>query len=371
MSQLESLFLVVLVIYLAQCLHWVTPGAAVFVLRIRGRGKRKRGGFVWSALKLEGFLASPFPPLSPLTAAAWPAFQLDPDGIAFPESEGESLFLPWEKVNVTRSDSRLLCNGKTAFRGSEAQVLACFTLLQQLRSAARPQRETMLGRWLRQAMNARRVARRLEVFSRRLRWLRVLVNLQFFFLFFVAPFVFARTGTTILWRVILFLLGLSLLIALEFWTAHRKLYPQGGSSRLKAMVTIVLSPVAAIRACDVLARDLLAGSHPVAVAGGLLEGEEFDEFAGEQLRLCQFAGQPDKWYQRTLAGLMSQAIKQAGTRPDTLLRPAERQEGCVAYCPRCLSQYVKDTRSCADCGFDKLVPFKGAAARTLKRGGTD
>lgn len=362
MSELQSLVLVVLVIYLVQCLHWVTPGAAVFVLRFRGRGKRKRSGFVWSALGTEGFLASPFPPLSPLTVATWPAFQLDPDGIAIPQSEGDPLFLPWEGLAVTHSDSRLLCNGKPAFRGGEAQVLASFALLQRLRSVARSERAKMLERWLVQAMSARRVARRLRVFSGRSRWLRVLVNLQFAFLFLAVPMLFARAGTGILWRVILFLLGLSALIALEFWTVHRRLYP-GASTRLKSAVTIVLSPVAAIRACDVLARDLLTGYHPVAAAGGLLPAGEFAEFAGEQLRLCRFGGQHDKWYQQTLAKLMSQAIKQTGTRPETLLRPAERYEGCVVYCPRCLAQYVKDAGRCADCGFAGLVPFKGAAAK--------
>jgi len=123
----------------------------------------------------------------------------------------------------------------------------------------------------------------------------------------------------------------------------------------------VLSPVAAIRACDALARDLLVGYHPLAAAGILPSGE-FAEFAGEQLRLCRFTGRPDKWYQQTLAKLMNQAIKEAGARPEALLRPAERQDGCVAYCPRCLAQYVKDAGRCVDCGFTGLVSFKGAAA---------
>src|SRR5262249_37546141 len=149
-------------------------------------------------------------------------------------------------------------------RGSEAQVLGYFALLQQLRSAGRPQRASMLERWLGQGMSARSAARRLQMFSGRARWLRVLVNLQFAFLFLAAPLLFAWTGTGILWRALLFLLGLSALIALEFWGAHRKLYPEAGSTRLKAVVTIVLSPVAAIRACDVLARDLLIGCHPLA-----------------------------------------------------------------------------------------------------------
>jgi hypothetical protein len=364
MSELESLFLAVLVIYLVQCLYWVTPGSAVFVLNSRGRGKRKRGGFAWSALRTEGYLALPVPPLSPLMVAAWPAFQLDAEGIAIPEPQGEPLFLPWENLVIAHSDSKVTCNGHPVFRGSEEQVVACFGLMKQLQSASPPARRPMIERWIERAMRARHVARRIRIFAGRSRWLRLLANLQFIALFLLVPLVLVRFSSGLLWRVIVFVLALSALIALEFWTTHKKFFPNAGSTRLKSAVTILLSPVAAIRACDVIARDLLSGCHPLAVAGGVLRGEEFDNFAGEQLRPCRFSGQPGKWYQQILAKRMEQAIREAGTRPDSLLRPAQRDEGCVVYCPLCLSQYVKDADSCVDCGFEGLVPFK-----SIKRSG--
>src|SRR5262245_10895032 len=110
MSPVESLFLVVVVIYLIQCISWVTPGASVFALSFRRRGKRKPRGFVWSALRTEGFLASPFPPLTPLAVVAWPSSQLDPKGITVLPDQGEPLFFPWENLTLAHSESRVLAN---------------------------------------------------------------------------------------------------------------------------------------------------------------------------------------------------------------------------------------------------------------------
>ena len=367
MSPLESLFLVVVVIYLIQCLSWVTPGASVFALSFRGRGKHKPRGFVWSALRTEGFLAGPFPPLTPLTVVAWPSFQLDPQGITVLPDQGDPVFLPWQNVTLAHTESRVLCNDRAVFRGSEAHVLAHFTLLQSLQRAALPQRGPMIERSFSRAMSASAVERRLKVFARRSCWLRIFANLQFTFLFLMVPLAFAAFGPRILWRIILLVLAMSAFIALEFWTSHRKLFPEAGGARWKAVVTIVLSPVAAVRACDVLARDLLGRSHPLAAAAGLLPPPEFAALAGEQLRRCRFSGQPDRWYQQTLGKFMERAIRQKGVRPETLLRPARRDQGCIVYCPRCLAQYTRDVGTCADCGFENVVAFtKESAGRATR-----
>jgi hypothetical protein len=357
MSELESLFLVVLAIYLVECLYWVTPGTSVFALNFRGKGKRRPRGFVWSALKTEGFLAWPLPPLSPLAVAAWPAFQLDSEGITVPNTQGEAHFLSWDELAITRTDSKLLCNEEAAFRGSENQVRAYSAVLQRLQRLPQAGRGAMIQRWLGKALRIESASRRLRVFAARSRLLGILANLQLVFLFLVAPLAFGRIGPAVLWRIILFLFTLSTLIALEFRAAHKRLFPKAGNTRLKAAVTIALSPVAAIRARDVLARDLFAGFHPVAVAAATLPASEFATFASEQLRLCRFAGHPDKWYPKTLAKLIDERLRQVGLRPEELLRPAQRESGCVAYCPQCLAQYIKDRGGCTDCGFERLVPF--------------
>lgn len=354
-TELLSLFLIVLVIYVVQCICWVSPRSVVFGLDFRGRGKRSRQGIILNALETAGILANPFPPLTPLLAVQWPAFEVTPDGIQFESKEGEAISIPWEKLKVTHSETRLRCNGSLAFKGSEFQVLQYVELLGQLQQARRGQRGQMIQEWVGKMMNRQAASRRLRIFALRTRWLRIVAILQFVFLFLLVPLSFARFGTLIVWRLIVMLVVISIAITVDLWIVHKSLFPKAGEHRFKSASITLLSPIAAIRACDVVARDLLSGYHPVAVAAAVLPVEEFRRFAGEQLRLCRFGDYLDKQYQATLQKAMERAIRHEGVDPEELLRPPEREGDCVVYCPRCLAQYTKQREGCSDCGFEKLL----------------
>jgi hypothetical protein len=361
MSELGSLFLVVLLLYLLQCVHWVSPDSAVFSLNCRGRGKQKRHGFVWSAWDTAGFLAGPWPPLAPIVVTNWPAFQPDAATLGVPQANGEHTFRPWSELVFTHSDNKLLCNGKPVFKGSEAQVARCAALLEQLQRAGKPERQGVVLRWLHEAMNTRTPARRLAVFTGRSRLLRVLANVQLVMLFLALPMAFIRFGPGVLWRVAVVIVAISAAITLEFWTLHRRLFSDASSARFKSALTIMLSPVAAIRACDMVARDLLSEFHPLAVAAVILPTDEFRYFAGEHLRLNRFGAPTSQWYRENLGKLMERLILQRKIAPEELLRPAEPDSGAIAYCPRCLAQYVKIPGACTDCGFGQVVRFERAS----------
>ena len=124
----------------------------------------------------------------------------------------------------------------------------------------------------------------------------------------------------------------------------------------------LLSPLAAIRATDVVARDLLSSYHALAVAGAVLPAEEFRKFAGEQLRLCRLRDYSDPWYREAVEKAMEQALRQKGVSPAEVMQPPEQEGGCVIYCPRCLAQYTKERQECSDCGYEKLEPFARSLA---------
>lgn len=360
-TELISLFLLVLLIYLVQCICWVNPRSIMFTLGLGGRGQRKRQGYVWSSLHTAGVLAGPFPPLTPLVAAQWPSFELTPDGIQFLGKDGDDVSVPWETLRLVHSESKLKCNGSVVFQGSEVQVQQYVALLGSLGAAQRQRRAQIIQDWQRRMLNTQAASRRVKVYTGRSLWLKLLANLQFVFLFVLLPLGFYWLGTVIWWRALLIVLVLSLTITLEFWTLHKLLFPSAKEQRFKTAAVTVLSPVAAIRACDVAARDLLAGYHPLAVAVAILPADDFRRFAGEQLRLCRFGDYLDKQYQAGLLKAMEQAIRQNKLNPQDLLRAPEPEEGCVVYCPRCLAQYNKTRDECADCGFEKLAAFDRVA----------
>lgn len=363
MNELLSLLIIVFLVYLLQCIIWVSPRAIVFTLGVRGRGRRRYQGFVWNALDTAGLLANPFPPLPPLLVVQWPDFEITPDCIQFPNKEGATVSIPWKKLKITHSDSKLFCNGLPAFKGSDLQVAFYVELLGRLLQARHPHREQIIQEWVRKAMNTQTAARRIRIFAGKARWVRIIANVQFVFLFLLVPLGFEKFGTGILWRVILMLLAIDVALTLEFWTLHKSTFTQAQSQsqskdqRFKSALTILLSPLSAIRACDAAARDLLSGYHPLAAAGALLPAEEFQQFAREQFRLCRFGNYSSERYQAILQKGMERAIRQQKLGPDELMRPPEPQSGCVVYCPRCLAQYTKQRTECTDCGYEGLELF--------------
>lgn len=360
-TELVFLFLILLLIYVIQCICWVTPNSIVFSLGVRGHGKRRRQGYIWNARDTAGLLANPLPPLTPLFAAEWPAFELNLDGIQFLDNSvagREPVSIPWENLKLAHSESRLKCNGSVAFKGSEVQVLQYVALLSDLRVASRDRRMEIIQDWQRKMMSIQVASRRVRIFAGRSPWLRILANLQFFFLFLLLPLGFYWFGTMIWWRALLVLIVLSIAITLEFWSLHKMLFSSAKEQRFKTAAVAVLSPVAAIRACDVIARDLLSGYHPLAAAGAILPAGDLRRFAGEQLRLCCFGDYLDKQYQAGLQKAMEQAIRKNKLDPQELLRPPEAESGCVIYCPRCLAQFTKAREECSDCGYESLAAFE-------------
>ena len=357
MTELGTLFLVVLAVYVVQCICWVSPDSAVFVLNFRGRGKRKGEGFVWSALDIAAFFANPFPPLSPLLVTHWPGFQLNPDSILFIGSKGETVAIPWEKLVVSHSGPKLLCNGTRVFKGDETQIQSYSELLQQIRQAKRAQREQIIQKWLRTSVNMESAARRVKVFHRRSLWLKVVSNLQFFFLFLLLPLAITAFVPRILWLAIFTVVATSILIAVDFWSLHRELLAKAKDARFKSTLTIMLSPISAIRACDPICHDLVANYHPVAVAGAICPDAEFAALAGEHLRGSKFGVFANQWYQKKLQDSIERVVRQRGLEMEQLLVPAVQTSGCVLYCPRCLAQYVTKRAECADCGYETLTAF--------------
>lgn len=368
MSEAGGLFAIVLLVYLAQCLLWVAPGTLVFSIGIRTTGARKKQGFIWNAFDLAGVMGNPLPPLPPLAVAEWPDFQLEPDRFCHTRREGAPLSILWEDLGVKVADSRLLCNGVPVLKGNEAQMARYAELLRQLVKLKRSRRERAIEEWLRKSADPKGPTETMTVFRRQSVGLRIVTNLEFFLVFLIVPLAFRSMGTRALWPALAALVAVAASITLEFWTLHRKFFPKAAfpgatGARFKSALTILLSPVAAVRACDIVSRDLLAGCHPLAAAAAILPREEFIHFAGEQLRAFRYTQTPGGWYQDKLQKALENLVRQKGIQPEHLMAPPKQEGNCVIYCPRCQAQYVKERVECADCGHPELVAFPSPAAK--------
>ena len=362
MKDLAVLLVVVALVYLFQCICWAPAQAQVFRLEAGEPGRRKRG-FLWSALKLTGYWANPLPPLQPLVVVDWPEFQLSAEKL---QAGAEMEPILWEQVALTRSGGKLLCNHVRIFQGGADQLKAYEDLLLRLKRAKQKERQKLIAAWLRKVTDIDAAKERLELFYRKVGWLELAVNVQFFLLFLITPLAFFRFGSRALWPMLAVVMTTSVLIAWKSRAVHKTLFPADGDARFKAVFGALLSPIYAIRAVDALAHHLLGGFHPIAAAGAICSTEEFEAFAGEQLRAIKF-GQSASWYREQLQAALETALQKKGIPAQRLLRAPELEGECVQYCPRCRAQYTKAREQCADCGFEALAEFDKTPAEQEQR----
>jgi hypothetical protein len=363
MRDLVVLLIVVVLVYLFQCICWAPAQAQVFSLDAGRPGRRKRG-FAWSALKLTGYWANPLPPLQPLAVVSWPDVQLGPEGLRI---GAEPKPIAWEQVMLSRSGGKLMCNGTTLVAGGTDELKSWQELIGRLKRAKVKERQKQIAAWLRKVTDVEAAKGRLELFDRAARWLEPAASLQFFLLFIVTPLGFFRFGSRALWPLLGAVLTTSIFIVWRLWRGHKALFPGDGDARFKSVFSALLSPIQAIRALDSLARELLAGFHPVAVAGAVCAKEEFEAMAGEQLRALGFSQLGESWYGEQLRAALVEMLRKKEIRAERLLEAPEREGDCVQYCPRCRAQYTKMREECADCGFGPLKTFVASDGKQGKQ----
>jgi hypothetical protein len=360
MRELASLLVVVLLVYLFQCLCWAPTRAHVFSLEPGGESGRKKRGFLWSALNLTGYWANPLPPLQPLLVVDWPHFQPEPETVRI-MPDAEPVAIAWEELKVTRSGNKLQCNGSVVLQGGAEQLKQSQEFLEKLKCAKVKERSKLIEAWLRKSTDAAAIDDRLKAFCQKSRWLDIAVNLQFFLLFLIVPMSFFRFGSRALWPMVGSILATSIFIAWRSVKLHKFFFQGDSEGRFKSVFSTVLSPIYAIRAQDAVARDLLAGFHPVAVAGVMCSQKDLEAFAGEQLRANKFSSHGTSWYGEQLQLALTRMLEKKGIEAKRLLSAPERESDCVLYCPRCRAQYTKVREGCADCGYGELLAFEEQA----------
>lgn len=362
MNELLSLFPVLFLVYALQCIAAAPPDAAVFILDSRLRGRPLRYSWLVGRSQYRLFLLNPFFPLSCAVYAGGHPFSFlassagEIRGVNFTAAGSIDPGLTFDQPHrfSSRFKQLLVDDSPVATFHSEHIAAHLATFLDKLQSASPRKRSAFLDRELRKMFALDKLRERLQLLSRRTVLLNSLCFSLFLFLFLLAPATIYMFGLRRLWPGLLLALVLfSLLILWTFRRARRRLYPQGKNDDLQHLLTIALSPFAAIRALDPLAADLLEDFHPVAVACALLPEKHFLQFAEKELRRIKFITH-DAILERAITAFLS------GQKfdPQSLLQPPAPADGrSRTYCPACLTQYVIEEGVCDDCGGAALLPL--------------
>ena len=380
MSELQTLFAVLVVFYLLQCVAWIPQDSAAFRPALLGGWMQAGEGFRVESEHIRGVPGNPLPPLHGVVVCQPALAAVSPQGVASTAGRRQA-FAAFAGMEEVTAHGKSVSMGKEVFlkAGSAGDATRLAAWLEKLRTMPEKKRGGAIEKRLAASLDEKLAAERFAEFHGGTAWLGWTCTGLFSFLFVFLPLTVDAVGLARVWPALLaVLVVLVATVAWQFRRAHLVLFPGQRDARWSAFMTILLSPVAAVRAQDGLTRELFAEFHPLAVARVLCAAEEYRRVAARTLREFTWpipgsvgeqkderAAQCEAWYRERLGAAMQRALEDAGAEPEELLAPPEPSgPQSAAYCPRCCQQYAVASGACADCGGIPLEPLERALEKS-------
>ena len=376
----QTLLLILVLLYLSECLIWVKRESVAFV---SAWGSRWRLSIPpsWMGNASGGILLlNPLPPAGRVFLSHLSPISISPSGIcAFnlqtlpsearsPYQSGQ--FLPFNKIKDSSSDGAYLLINKEKFTkcATTKQAHALAKLIAAMAKASGSKRESTARTWVVKQFAVVDAAALLKESAALIEPIQQMGVILFLFLFVFTPsLAFTFGAAPLIIPVAGVMVALAIEIAIMFHRAHKKLYPAESSERLESLVKMILCPPVSIRAADILTKNLLAQYSPIVLAS-VLPGSGEKQFVRSvildlkhPLRHEVTDADAEKTIEWTaseqLNVCMDQVKKGRYLKPEELLAPAQREENSISYCPRCRCQYVVNDGECPDCPGVELVDF--------------
>lgn len=383
MTDRQELWLVLGVLYLAECFRWVRRGSVVFRrLPLAGWQRREaseaigndRGDLHWTF---------PLPPFGDFIVARGLPWSAGPEGVAtwHPATvhpNGRPLqsatFRRWEDIReIELATEKIFIEGQlwwTADSQVEAQRLASW--LKRCAELPAPEREAAVRDQLVTIFDVSGVRKQLEETSPALTSLRVTGMLIWAVLLVILPVAIWQRG----WMPAL-PMGLIALYALSGWSAwqavklHHAWYPRASAERLRLRWLCALSPVTAVRAAESVGRHRTERFDPLAVSLAVLPSRMVLASATAWCRDAWFPRMPENpfpsgtpaartidWFLGVYRDAGAAALRAAGLDPGLATRPPVPTESLhTQFCPRCHGQFLAVARLCQACGGRTLLPL--------------
>lgn len=355
MTELVDLYVFLVVLFLLECAEWV-PRRAIGLLPLGGRWRARRAfrpNAGWARGVLFGL---PWPPLtSPLVAEPSPIVA-GPNGLVIEgerPSDGPS-FLPWTEVaRVSAVGPRVEVNGRpVATFASRCGAAAIARALTGLASLSPGQRTGRLEVLLDARFDATASRARLAVWRKETRAVRLLVNGLWCGLVLGLPLVIWTSFSVAFFPLVGLLLVGWLVAAVLFERTLRRSSWLERDHRpdLARRIVAASSPIAAVRALDLVARELVGDLDPLAAAAPLVSREALAALARPRLVALRLgrdddlpqAAVPDaRWWRAQELARVERLLVGHGVDPAAALEaPPRHGADVVVFCPSCLAQYA-------------------------------
>jgi hypothetical protein len=380
MSEGQTLLLILILLYLTECLIWVKRESVAFVSRMGGRW-RLTVPPSWLGNANGGLLfLNPLPPAGRVFLSHLSPVSISPSGICAynlqtlpseARSPGQTgHFLPFNKITHSTTDGvYLLVNGERFAKCATArQARTLAKLIGEMAKVSAAKRERLARNWISKQFAIDDAAARLREGNIVIQPMRELSLILFLFLFVVAPVLVTSFGLTgLVIPVAAVMVILAVLIGILFHRVHKQLFPAETSERFENLVKMILCPPVAIRAPDILTRNLLAEYSPIVLAN-LLTGSNEQQFVRAFILDLQHplkhevsdetAEKTIGWTAAEQLNICLEQVKDGRyLEPEDLSAPTQREENSISYCPRCRCQFVVSAAECPDCPGVTLVDF--------------
>jgi hypothetical protein len=381
MTEGQTLFLILILVYLSDCLIWVKRESVAFVSTWGGRW-RVTVPPSWLGNAKGGFLVlNPAPPAGRIFLSHLLPVSISPSGICAynlqtlpsearsPSQTGQ--YLAFDRIKTAATDGVYLVVNEEKFAkcatSRQAKVLA--QLIRELIKTSPSKRERIVRAWVRKQFSIDDAVARLETGKRIIEPVQELSLMLFLFSFVVTPALVSAFGLmALIIPVAVVMVILAVLTGIMFYRAHKKLFPSEGSERFENLVKMILCPPVSIRAADILTTNLLADYSPIVLAS-VLSGSGERRFVRAFVLDLQYPLKhelSDETAEKIMRWAVDEQlaeIKQGQfLQPEDLLAPSVREKDSISYCPRCHCQYVLSATECPDCPGVELVAFAGPKA---------
>ena len=327
MTEEQLLLAVLIVIWAGECFVRLPRGGIAIVRRVTG----------WRILAPPANRGGPHGSFALASAIPIVGIEL----LAYPWVERAAQLTEEELAGVARWGNEVTLGTGERVELAGIRAAESFEALGvSLHGAAPEARAHALEQAWNEALDDRAIESRRAAFDRQ-RGLEWFCATQAIWLVLAAPVLTLIHGFTRLGLLLIGVaLGLDLVIAILFWLASRRLFPEERFARWAGAATMIVSPASAVAATRHLARPLLADKHPIAIVAATMPREALLRFARRWLAEHPAAHGPIAAY-----------LAAKGISGEDLSRiPQREDDACRTFCPVCEAQYTLATGACSDCG---------------------
>lgn len=375
MTDNQFLYFVIVLLYLSECLIWVSSRSVAF-------SKSNRNWRVLFSSSLFGnesgglALAYPFPFLGRCYITHLLPLSFSPKGIVNTSIEvltKKIPKIPIKQLQFDFNDIRSVDNNGNILKindalfckcGSSQQAKAIATAIEYI--LQHKDKQDGISKFIDLLFDTKNIKDSIGLFENKTKVLTIICNTQFYLLMLVAPaLVYVFGSSFIIWSG-LWLVISNIIIIIFFNLAHIGLYPDSIKERITDSLKMFFCPPLSIRAIDILSLQYLSEYHPVAVASVILEQPQFESFAKQSLLSYNFPynliedndyKETLKWHLNSIEESIKQLLVHIGFDLNIINAIPIKSDDLNSFCPRCHAQFLITNGQCPECTGVSLIEY--------------